>query len=111
MSDSKKLIGERIGKLRKARRLTQSELAEKIGLDNSHLSRLETGKHYPSLDSLEAMAQALDVELRDFFEFHTQETENQLRASLIEIAQTAPEPVIRELVPIARNLLGRRPSP
>lgn len=108
MSDSKKLIGERIGKLRKARGFTQSKLAEQIGLDNSHLSRLETGKHYPSLDSLEAMAKALDVELREFFEFPTLETEAQLRASLIEIAQTAPESVIRELVPIARNLLGRQ---
>lgn len=107
MSDSKKLIGDRIGTLRKSRGLTQSELAERVGLDSRHVSRLETGKHYPSLDSLEAIASVLDVELREFFEFPSQETEVQLRASLVEIAQAAPEAVIRELMPIARNLLGR----
>lgn len=108
MSDSKKLIGERISMLRRSRGLTQSELAERVGLDSRHVSRLETGKHYPSLDSLETMARVLDVELREFFEFPSRETGAQMRASLIEIAHVAPEPVIRELLPIARNILGRQ---
>lgn len=111
MSDSRKLIGERISALRKCRNLTQSELAERVGLDSRHISRLETGKYYPSLDSLETMAKVLDVELMEFFQFPSMETEKQLRDSLIEVALTAPEPVIRELVPIARNFMGRKLKP
>ena len=108
MSDARKLIGERISTLRKARNLTQSELAELVELDSRHISRLETGKYFPSLDSLEVMSRVLGVELREFFEFPSSETTAQMRESLTEIAKTAPEPVIRELVPIARNLAGRK---
>ena len=107
MSDAKKLIGERISALRKAQGLTQSELAERVNLDSRHVSRLETGKYFPSLDSLEAMACVLKVELREFFEFPSSETIEEMRAALMEIARTAPEPVIRELTPYARNLAGR----
>lgn len=110
MSDSKKLIGERISTLRKAKGLTQSELAEEVGLDSRHIYRLETGKYYPSLDSLEAIANVLDAELREFFEFPSTESETQLRASLTDIARSAPESVLREIVSYARNLIGRNKS-
>ena len=108
MSDSKKLIGERISVLRKAANLTQSELAEKVGLDSRHVSRLETGKYYPSLESLELIATALGAELREFFEFPTVESDQELRQALVVIANSAPRVVLRELVPIARNLMGQK---
>lgn len=108
MSDSKKLIGERICTLRKARGLTQSELAEKVGLDSRHISRLETGKYYPSLDSLEVIANVLGAELREFFEFPSTESETHLREALADIASSAPEPALREIVSYARNLVGQR---
>lgn len=56
MKDLRKQVGERINALRRARGLTQNELAEKVALDGRHISRLETGKHYPSLDTLASMA-------------------------------------------------------
>ena len=108
MSDSKKLIGERISALRRIKNLTQNELAEKVGLDSRHISRLETGKYYPSLDTLETMAFVLGVELREFFSFPSVETERQLRDALVDIANTAPDTVLREVVPFARNLLGQQ---
>lgn len=109
MSDSKRLIGERIGMLRRARNLTQQELAEKVGLDTRHISRLETGKYYPSLDSLELMARVLNVELREFFEFPTVESEEEMRVALIEVANSAPKALLREITSYARNLLSIRP--
>jgi hypothetical protein len=50
----------------------------------------------------------LKVELKEFFGFPSLETTEEMRDSLAEIARTAPEPVIRELVPLARNLMGRK---
>lgn len=54
-------IGEQIRKHRKAASLTQEELAEKSGLPQSHISRLENGQHSPSRVTLERIANALAI--------------------------------------------------
>ena len=69
MKNTKELLGARIKELRKAKKLSQEELAELIGIEPRHMSRIEVGKSYPSLDRLERIAKALDAELRDFFDF------------------------------------------
>lgn len=40
---AKKLLGARIKELRTGRGLSQEELAEMVGVDPKHLSRIETG--------------------------------------------------------------------
>lgn len=71
-------IGQRIADLRKTvkwkdaagkRRTgwTQAELAERTGLQRSHIARLETGKYGATIDVLSAIAGALGVTV-DFVE-------------------------------------------
>lgn len=50
-----------IRRIRRAKNITQNELAEKIGVSNSVLSRIEAGKVVPSERRLNAIAAALDV--------------------------------------------------
>ncbi len=50
-------------KHRLRRGLTQTELAKKIGTRQPVISRLERGEGNPSLDTLQRIAQALDVSL------------------------------------------------
>lgn len=52
-------IGERIKELRTARKLTQSELAQLVGLSYIQIGRYETGKSAPSADVLNKLADAL----------------------------------------------------
>jgi DNA-binding XRE family transcriptional regulator len=59
-------VSERIHAERKKAGLTQVELAEKAGLPQSHISRLEGGKHSPSRATLEKIAAALGVEVGVF---------------------------------------------
>lgn len=70
---TKELLGARIKELRKTNGLTQDQLSEMVGIDPKHLSRIEVGRSFPSLDALERMTAALHVEIRDFFEFEHQE--------------------------------------
>jgi transcriptional regulator with XRE-family HTH domain len=80
---TKELLGARIKELRKTKRLTQEELSEMVDIDPKHLSRIEVGRSYPSLDALERMAIALDVELKDFFEFeHQAKSQKELKEKL-----------------------------
>lgn len=54
-------LGAKIKKLRKGKKLTQGELAEKAGISGNHLSRLERGVFQPSIEVVKRLAQALDV--------------------------------------------------
>jgi transcriptional regulator with XRE-family HTH domain len=89
MADTKKLIGARIKELRKHAGLTQEELAHEVDLDSRHLSRLEVGKHFPSLDSLERIAVELNVPLAEFFQFTDEETPAAMRAYIARFAKGA----------------------
>ncbi|BCG45666.1 Helix-turn-helix motif [Citrifermentans bremense] len=69
MSDRKLLLGARIKELRKRTGLSQDQLAERVGIEAKYLSRIEVGKRYPSLETLESIADALRVEMRELFNF------------------------------------------
>lgn len=54
-------IGKRIRKYRKAHRLSQEELAEKVGISATHMSHIETANTKLSLPVFVAIADALSV--------------------------------------------------
>ena len=53
---------------RKKLNMTQAELAEKIGMNRTVLGRLEKGEYLPSIPQLEALAEALGLDIASFFE-------------------------------------------
>lgn len=59
-------IGQRIQQVRKARRLTQEELAEKCGCSSNHLSAIETGINKPSVELLIKLSDILNESV-DYF--------------------------------------------
>jgi transcriptional regulator with XRE-family HTH domain len=61
-------IGERIKALRTEQGLTLADLGERANLSTSYLSQIERDKTTPSLVTLTAVAKALNVGLRYFFE-------------------------------------------
>jgi len=65
-------IGSRLRRLRRERRLTQSDLARQIGIQQSDLSRMEKGEYRVSLDNLFKMLSVFGVEVTDFFESRPQ---------------------------------------
>ncbi len=59
-------VSQRIEGARTAAGLTQCQLAEKTGLPQSHISRLECGKHSPSRATLDRIAAALQIPVSEF---------------------------------------------
>lgn len=53
---------------RKELKLTQSQLAEKTGINRAMLSRLESQDYIPSIDQLQTIAETLGFEVIDLFE-------------------------------------------
>lgn len=62
------LVGRKIRQLRRQRKLTQVELADKIGIHQSDLSRMEQGEYKVGLDTLLRILQTFDLTIGDFFE-------------------------------------------
>ena len=54
-------IGLRIASLRKMKEWSQEELARRAGLQRTHISRIEAGKYAVTLETIQAIAEALGM--------------------------------------------------
>jgi transcriptional regulator with XRE-family HTH domain len=64
-----KKLGQRVAELRRARKLTQEQLAEAVGCSVQFISLVERGVNAPSVAGLENFAKVLKVEVRELFTF------------------------------------------
>jgi transcriptional regulator with XRE-family HTH domain len=58
---------DNLTRIREARGLTQSQLAEAVGANQSTISRIEKGTGNPTLDLIQRLANVLDVHPSDLF--------------------------------------------
>lgn len=63
-------IGLRIRKFREAKKLTQKQLADKIGVSGSRVSNWEQGTHRPDVDILADICIALNVSPSELLDIH-----------------------------------------
>ena len=54
--------------LRKAKHMTQDELAQKIGIERVSYCNIENGKRRPSVEVAKKIAEVLDFDWTKFFE-------------------------------------------
>ena len=64
---SSSLLAETVIKLRKAKKMTQVQLAELTGINRTMIGRLENETFKPSTDQLEAIAEVLGFEVTDLY--------------------------------------------
>lgn len=62
-------LGRRIARLRKAKGLSQEVLAAKSRYSTEFISLVERGVNAPSVAGLARIAKALNVEIKDLFDF------------------------------------------
>jgi len=65
VTDLRGRLGTRLKQLRRARRLTQEQLAERAGLSYKFVGEIERGRGNPTLTTLAALSGALGVALSD----------------------------------------------
>lgn len=85
MSNLKVGLGKRIKKIRESKNFTQEYLAELVGIEQATLSNIERGKSYPSVDTLQKIADSLGVEPYLLYKIE----ENKLTQLIIEEISTA----------------------
>lgn len=56
-------IGQRIADLRKAKGMTQQDLADRTGNQRNHISRIESGKYSVGFDTLQTIAEQFGMKV------------------------------------------------
>ena len=73
----KQYFGARIKEIRESRGLNQEQLAELVNMESRHISRIETGKSFTTLENISKIAIALGVSIDSLFSFQNKiEREN-----------------------------------
>ena len=85
------LVGQRIRQLRKSRHLTQADLASRIGITQSDLSRMESGEYKVGLDTLFRILQVFELSMSRFFEEPAQAEVSAAAAAAAERAEAATD--------------------
>ncbi len=62
-----KKLGERISFIRKTKKFSQYQLADKAKINRSYLAMVESGKSNPSVKFLRKLALILKIKLSDLF--------------------------------------------
>jgi transcriptional regulator with XRE-family HTH domain len=61
------LIGDRLRTLREEKNLSQGDIEKRTGLLRCYISRVENGHTVPSVETLEKLAQAMEVPMYQLF--------------------------------------------
>lgn len=61
------VTGTMIKSFREGKKMTQQQLADKIGVSSKAISKWETGRGYPDISLVEPLAEALGVSVIEFF--------------------------------------------
>ena len=73
MNTIRKKFGKKVRQLRRARGLSQEELAFRAGVHRNYLGGIERGERNPALDNIAAIARALGVDPSELLRFERDE--------------------------------------
>lgn len=98
------ILGKRIKEIRKSKGLTQDKLAEMVGIDSKHLSRIECGKNSLSLSLLLKICSTLQTEPGVLFDTSLNKDKNELINEIVKILNHSAEEKIRSFYKIIINM-------
>ena len=108
MTINRYALGERIYSSRKKMKMTQSDLAEKVGISNTYLSHIENGSGNMSMDIFVDIANALGVTADELLSDSILSDDNLTGDQIVELLNGCggyEKSVILEVVAALRNAL------
>lgn len=99
-------FGEKIKQLRTDRNLTQPQLAEAIGIEQSYLSKLENDKSTPSAEIFQAILKALAIDVGSLLENIDKKFVHQQLRQIPEVANYLHASITCEIHNIKKWLFG-----
>lgn len=100
-----KNLGKRIKELRLSIGKKQWEIADILEMERSNYTRIESGKQCPNDANLEKIALALNVEIKDLFDFGHIQDKGKLQKELYSQISTMPTEKLQKLKKFIRDFL------
>lgn len=67
--DLEKRFGAKLAYIRKSKKMSQMKLAEIVDMNFNYIGQIERGEANVTIKTMRVLADALDIELKDLFEF------------------------------------------
>lgn len=105
MNNSKIIIGKKIRKFRQKLGMTQHDLAEKVGVTEKQISKIETGIHYPKFENFVKILDSLKISLKEFSADMEQDKElSPQQKSLLKLFNKLSDVEIDYVLSVAKQL-------
>ena len=102
------VFGKRLRSLRRAKDMTQEQVAERAGLSLQSVGEIERGRGNPTLVNVERLSDALDVELTELFDLgDVKMTREQAVQEILARLEGATEEQVRALLIMVRVLIQK----
>ena len=92
------LLGKRIRELRKAKGISQLDLAFDMDMSMNTISYIELGKISPKIDTLQKIAEKLDISMVELFEFSEIQAQDKITRKKIEDISNKLKPYNKEFL-------------
>ncbi|MGB8800721.1 MAG: helix-turn-helix transcriptional regulator [Candidatus Acidiferrales bacterium] len=104
------VIGEKLRTLREQKNMSQGDIEKRTGLLRCYISRVENGHTVPSVETMERMAQALEVPMYRLFTDEEHVKKPNLPAGVIRsrAVNSKEDRVIRELAKLLARMSDER---
>ncbi len=106
MGQLSKKVGKRIKEIRESLNIKQYELAEKLEMEPSNLTRIESGYQMPKEENLTKIADILGVKEMDLFDFGDVKSKTELISKIDEILQQSSEAEINYFYKLLLGVKG-----
>ena len=104
MSDSAKIIGQRIRNYRTQKGLSQEKLAELAGCHPTYIGQLERGEKNATLESVEKIASAMDISLSELFDKLGKSGSNNIAAKCYDLVASKNEAEQKQLYKMLQEM-------
>jgi transcriptional regulator with XRE-family HTH domain len=111
VEDIKKLVGEQIRRLRKYKGFSQEELGARAELHYTYVGAVERGEKNCSIESLNKIAQGLDINIGELFSFNAEKDEAKIKKEMLKrFKRRSPEiiEILSELIKILESQSPRK---
>lgn len=98
-------VAAQVREIRRARHLSQRQLAGRMQVPRTYISKIENGKAIPTLGSLERLASALDVELCQLIRDSRSRRDEKIAAILSDPLLAEIASVLAYLEPVQKSLI------
>ena len=105
MADVKTKMGRRIRNLRRLKDWTQEELGERASLSGKYIGEIERGVANVTIDAIESIVKALEIDLPDLFEISHEVDRDHLLAEIKKNLDKADDETVQLIFRIIKSVL------